>query len=89
MKNILFSFIFTGLFCFHSQAQFTRYIVTLKNKGASPYSFSNPQAYLSQRALDRRSKQNIGIDSTDLPVTPSYVNQIQNVPNVIILNISK
>ncbi len=72
-----------------SQAQFTRYIVKLKNKGSSPYSFSSPLTYLSQRAIDRRIKYSLPIDSTDLPVTPSYVNQIDNVPNVTILNVSK
>ena len=31
----------------------------------------------------------IAIDSTDLPVNPSYVTQIKNVPGVTVLNISK
>ena len=72
-----------------SQAQFTRYIIKLKNKGGTPYSFTTPLSYLSQRALDRRTRYGIAIDSTDLPVTPSYITQIRNVPNVTILNISK
>jgi serine protease AprX len=72
-----------------SQAQFTRYIVQLKNKGGSPYSLSNPSGYLSQRAIDRRTRYNIAIDSTDLPVTPSYITQIAAIPNVTILNVSK
>ena len=72
-----------------SQAQFTRYIVKLKNKGSSPYSLSSPLSYLSQRAIDRRIKYSLPVDSTDLPVTPSYVNQIDNVPNVTILNVSR
>ncbi|MBS1656144.1 MAG: hypothetical protein JSU05_14925, partial [Bacteroidetes bacterium] len=72
-----------------SQAQFTRYIVQLKNKGGNPYSLSNPSAYLSQRAIDRRTRYSIPIDSTDLPVTPSYITQIAGIPNVSILNVSK
>jgi len=72
-----------------TEAQFTRYVVKLKNKGGNPYSLSTPTAYLSQRAINRRTKYNISIDSTDLPVTPSYVTQIRNIPNVIVLNISK
>ncbi len=70
-------------------AQFTRYIVKLKNKGGSPYSFSSPLNYLSQRAIDRRTRYGISIDSTDLPVTPAYITQIANVPNVTVLNASR
>jgi hypothetical protein len=44
---------------------------------------------LTQRSIDRRTKYGIAIDSTDLPVTPSYVTQIRNVPNVTVLNVSK
>jgi serine protease AprX len=72
-----------------SQAQFTRYLVKLKNKGGSPFTISNPIAYLSQRAIDRRTRYGIAIDSTDLPATPAYVTQIRNVPNVTVLNVSK
>ncbi|MEO7984240.1 MAG: S8 family serine peptidase, partial [Bacteroidota bacterium] len=72
-----------------SQAQPTRYVVKFKNKGGSPYSFSSPLAYLSQRAIDRRTKYTIAIDSTDLPVTPSYISQIKNIANVTLLNVSR
>ena len=72
-----------------SQAQFTRYIVRLKNKGGTPYSISSPLGYLSQRAVDRRTKYSITIDSTDLPVTPSYITQIRNISNVTLLNVSR
>lgn len=72
-----------------AQAQFTRYIVRFKNKGGTPYTLSNPQAYLSQRAVNRRTLYNIPLDSTDLPVTPAYVTQVRNIPNVTVLNISK
>jgi hypothetical protein len=72
-----------------SQAQYSRYIVKFKNKGSSPYSFSNPSAFLSQRAIDRRTRYNIALDSTDLPCTPAYVNQVKNVANVTLLNVSK
>lgn len=89
MKRI-FPFLFLLLFATNeSQGQFTRYIVKLKDKGGSPYSFLTPLNYLSQRAVDRRARYNITIDSTDLPVTPSYITQIKNVPNVTVLNVSK
>ena len=89
MKTLLFLFIGSCFFLADADAQFTRYIVRLKNKGGTPYSLSAPASYLSQKSIDRRTKYGIAIDSTDLPVTPSYVTQIDNVANVSILNVSK
>jgi len=71
------------------QAQFTRYIVQLTDKKGTPYSFTAPSAYLSDKAIARRTKYHISIDSTDLPPTPAYLDSIRKVPNVSILNISK
>ncbi|MGB3005127.1 MAG: S8 family serine peptidase [Chitinophagaceae bacterium] len=88
MKRFLL-FLFLISILTESRAQFTRYLVKLKNKGGSSYTFSSPLAYLSQRAIDRRTKYSIAIDSTDLPVTPAYITQLKNVPNVTILNVSK
>jgi hypothetical protein len=72
-----------------SRAQFTRYIVRLKNKGTTTFTIANPAPYLSPKAIDRRTKYNISVDSTDLPVPSSYVAQIKNIPNVTILNTSR
>jgi len=90
MKKII-PLIFIGLFtiCTSSQAQFTRYIVKLKDKGTNPFSLSDPIQYLTQRSLDRRTRYNIAIDSTDLPVTPRYVDSIRLAGAVTILNVSK
>ncbi|MFW5974972.1 MAG: S8 family serine peptidase [Bacteroidota bacterium] len=53
------------------------YIVKLTDKANSPYKIENPEAYLSQKALERREKQGIAIEETDLPVSPAYVEQIK------------
>ena len=55
------------------------FYVQFSNKNNSPFSLSNPSAYLSQRAIDRRTSFGIGVDSTDLPVNPDYVSQIENL----------
>ncbi|MFI5133770.1 MAG: S8 family serine peptidase [Chitinophagales bacterium] len=89
MKQFLLLFSVVLLINTESPAQFTRYIVQLKNKGGNPFTLANPTAYLSQRAVDRRTRYGIAIDSSDLPVTPSYVTQIKNVANVTLLNVSK
>jgi serine protease AprX len=52
------------------------YQVTFTDKNNSPYSLGSPLAYLSPRALARRFTQGIGIDSTDLPVDPAYIDSV-------------
>lgn len=89
MKQLLFLVLSILFVLTESSAQFTRYIVKLKDKGNSSFTLSNPITYLSQRAIDRRSRYNIPIDSSDLPVTPAYITQIKNVSNVTFLNASK
>ncbi|RYC69336.1 S8 family serine peptidase [Spirosoma sordidisoli] len=54
-----------------------KYLVLLRDKASSPYSIDRPGQFLSQRAIQRRQKQNIAVLERDLPVTPAYVAQIQ------------
>src|SRR6188474_3849742 len=89
MKKLIIVLIGSCLFFSEAEAQFTRYVVKLKNKDATPFSFSTPTAYLSQKAINRRTKYGISLDSTDLPVTPSYLSQIAAIANVTLLNVSK
>lgn len=89
MKKFLACVVTVSLF-FAAKAQTpSRYIVQFKNKGSNPYSLTNPLAYLSQRAIDRRTKYSIPLDSTDLPVTPQYIDSIRLAGAVLILNTSK
>jgi serine protease AprX len=88
MKNIILLitiFVFTAT---SSTAQ-NRYIITFKNKGGTPHTIASPSTYLSAKAIARRTKYNIAIDSTDLPITPRYLDSIRIVPGVTILNASK
>jgi hypothetical protein len=72
-----------------ASAQFSRYIVRFRDKGNNPYTIANPSQYLSQRAIQRRQRYNIAIDSTDLPVTPRYLDSLRAAGTVTILNTSK
>lgn len=89
MKRIAFLITLLSCLFVDADAQFTRYLIKLKNKGNNPYTLANPSVFLSQRSIERRTRYAIAIDSTDLPVTPSYISQIAAVSNVTILNISK
>lgn len=58
-------------------AQDYYYWVGLKDKQATPHVFSKPETFLSPRAISRRARQGIAIDSADLPVSPVYVNKLK------------
>ena len=61
---------------FFSSAQTTKYFVEFTDRNNSPYSISNPSAYLSQQAINRRLLQGIAIQQNDLPVNPDYVDSV-------------
>jgi hypothetical protein len=50
------------------QAQVNRYMVFFKDKTGTPFTISNPNAFLSSRSIQRRNNQNISVTEQDLPV---------------------
>src|SRR5215208_1231292 len=88
MKKILVCFLFVVTLAQFSTAQ-TRYIVRFKDKATTPFTLTNPVPYLSQKAIERRIRYAIPLDSTDLPVTPRYVDSVRLAGVVTILNVSK
>ena len=72
-----------------TNAQFTKYIVRFKDKNGTPFTIDNPSAFLSAKAIARRTKQKIAIDETDLPITPRYIDSVRLAGTVTILNQSK
>ena len=77
MKNILLIF-FTVIYIFLSLNVGSQnfYWVGFKDKNNTEYSLSKPEKYLSERALQRRDRQQIHVDSLDLPVNKNYITQI-------------
>lgn len=69
-------------------APFYRYRVYLKDKKGSPYSVSRPEEFLSKKAIERRKKQKLDIDVTDIPLNRSYLTQIEGC-GVKLINCSK
>ena len=76
-KNILGCLLFACTLQVSAQKTY-KYRINLRDKAETDYSLSDPQAYLSGRALERRMKQLLPIDSTDLPVCKSYMDAIIN-----------
>lgn len=64
------------------------YLVVFKDKNNSAYLISNPEKFLSEKSIARRQKQGIAINSRDLPVNATYINDVKNV-GVFVLNQSK
>ncbi len=77
MSKVLFLIIISVLFfqSFQSNAQ-DYYWVAFSDKNETEYTFSKPGEYLSDRAIERRIKQNIAIDSLDLPVNSNYISGV-------------
>jgi len=53
------------------------YRYTLKDKQGSPYSIEHPGRWLSHKSVERRKRQGLSVDSTDLPVSNKYLRQIE------------
>lgn len=68
--------------CLGVFAQFTpgdtlKYRISLKDKAATEYSLKKPEKYLSEKSIERRKRQGLAVDSTDLPVCKKYVDAIR------------
>lgn len=89
MKIFYLLFLIPFFSALNTSAQFTKYIVRFKDKAGTPFTIDNPAVYLSSKAIERRTKQHITIDETDLPITPSYIDSVRLAGNVTILDKSK
>ncbi len=72
MKKIHLLLLCLGMVAAVSAQNPTCYRIYLSDKANTPYSISNPSAYLSQRAIDKRTRFNIPITEQDLPINPQY-----------------
>lgn len=87
MKKILFFVFLLSLQV--SFAQEEDAWVFFKDKPNAQHFLSNPLEMLSQRAIDRRNKQNISFDEKDVPIHNTYYNQIKSVNGIAVLAKSK
>ena len=68
----------TGLFL-SAQNQPNTYWVKLTDKKGTSFQIDRPEKFLSQRAINRRIKQHIAIDETDLPVSTVYLDSLRKL----------
>ncbi|OLY93213.1 hypothetical protein BUE76_15945 [Cnuella takakiae] len=71
------------------EASAQQYLVFFRHKAPATHSLNNPSAFLSQRALERRQRYGLSIDSTDLPIPNTFITQLEAVPGVRVLNRSR
>jgi len=87
MKNLcLLFFVFCNLFFF---GQIEDAWIYFADKPLEEYYLENPLEMLSQRALNRRTNQNIALDFSDVPVHQPYINAISNLGTIQIKAKSK
>ena len=55
------------------------YRYTLQDKAGSSYSIDHPGRWLSHKSIERRRRQGLSIDSTDLPVSPKYLRTMEKM----------
>lgn len=85
--SLLFTLILLTTITFSQVAPDT-YVVNFTDKNDSPFSINNPEDFLSQKALDRRTAHGIAIVENDLPVNPQYLESVAGT-GVTMLNASK
>lgn len=82
---LVFFFQFSGI----SQTAPDKYWIQFSDKNNSPFSLSSPEQFLSKECIDRRIRQGIGFDELDVPVNDSYVQQVTELCNCEVHQISK
>jgi len=88
MRFIALTLIFLNTLSVFAQISPNHYLINFTDKKNTPYSLDNPQQFLTQRAIERRTKYKISYDETDLPVNPDYIDSLKSL-GLKIGNISK
>ncbi|MBK6835458.1 MAG: S8 family serine peptidase [Bacteroidetes bacterium] len=73
---VLFSFVLLFTSITVKAQNNDKYYIQLSDKNGSPYTVGNPSQFLSAKAITRRTNQSIAVNSSDIPVNPSYISQI-------------
>ncbi len=87
MKNkILYFFLFTVSLTFSQTEAAWVYFTDKPNQATY---LSNPLTMLTQRSLDRRTVQGIALDTKDVPISLSYISQIEAATGITVKAKSK
>ncbi len=84
-KIIALSIFLFAFIAMEAQVSQNRYLVYFSSKENTPYSISQPSAFLSDRAIVRRQNQDIAIDSKDLPIDPANIQMVRDLGAITVL----
>jgi len=84
-KHLLFILFFISIQAFSQEDAW----IYFNQKPNAEFYFANPLQMLSQRALDRRAIQNIALDTKDIPISISFIEQIEAIDGIVIMAKSK
>ncbi len=79
MKKNILNITFILLALIYSDLSAQKYFVSFTDKSNNSYSIYTPLEFLSQRAINRRTNQDIEITQEDLPVTQAYLDSLTNM----------
>lgn len=77
MKKLIFAALLLSAIGASAQQDTLKYRINLTDKAVTDYALDRPEEFLSKKAIERRQKQGLAIDSTDLPVCRKYVDAIR------------
>lgn len=80
--RIFITFLFCCFFTFsygQKQGELKKIWVEFADKANSQYAIDQPEQFLSNRAIQRRVKQGISIDSSDFPVSLIYLDSLKEL----------
>ena len=83
-KYLLFTTLFFCIIPAFGQDYNYQFRLRLKDKGEATYSVDRPEEFLSQKAIDRRKRQDIPVRRTDFPVSRKYIETIKQQKNKVI-----
>ncbi len=72
----LLSLIISVQFSLFGQTAPDKYWIQFADKTGTPYSITQPEEFLSAKAIGRRLNQQIGIKENDLPINPIYIDSV-------------
>ena len=61
-----------------------RFRVYLSDKGESGYSLAEPEKFLTEKAIERKKRQAVVIDASDLPISPDYFTLVEKTGATVV-----
>lgn len=61
-----------------------KFRLILRDKGTSGFSVNKPEEFLSSKSIERRRKQNLSVNETDLPISTDYIKEIEKTGAVVV-----